>query len=304
MKRKSIKLLKIILLSTIILILITEISLRWIMGLDNAVLYRRDKDFEYIPIPQEVVRFGKRNFYNAYSQRNDNITSKDSIIIAGFGDSVINGGTLSDQDSLATTKLTKSLSKKYKKPVKVLNIAAGSWGPDNCFAYLKRYGDFKCQKILLVVSSHDAFDNMTFENPNQIDPRHPEEQYKLAVIEVLYRYILPKIFGKHRTSTTEPFFINKRTKSTPFNPGFNSFYNYCKNKNLPFIVYLHSDTSEAKRGKYNEQGQIIINFCKNHNIDLVKELDYNIPIDSCYRDPIHFNDHGQQKMFEILESKL
>src|SRR5690349_531508 len=119
-----------------------ELSLRLVWGFCDAVLMKEDKDYEYIAIPQSRQRFGNRIYYNSFSQRNDELSISDSIRIALFGDSVINGGTETDQDSLASTKLSKYLTAKYKKTVKVLNISAGSWGPDNCFAYLKKHGDF------------------------------------------------------------------------------------------------------------------------------------------------------------------
>ena len=117
-----------------------ELSLRS-YGFCNAVLIKEDSAYEYIAIPQERYRFGKHIFYNKYFQRNEELTSVDSIIICAFGDSFINGGAAIDQDSLATTKLTRYLSNKYNKSVKVLNISAGSWAPDNCFAYLADYLD-------------------------------------------------------------------------------------------------------------------------------------------------------------------
>lgn len=44
----------------------------------------------------------------------------------------------------------------------MLNISAGSWGPDNCAAYLKHYGLFGAKAMSLLVSSHDAMILWTF----------------------------------------------------------------------------------------------------------------------------------------------
>ena len=40
----------------------------------------------------------------------------------------INGGVLTEQDSLVTTRLSDSLSKLMGRKVQVLNISAESWG--------------------------------------------------------------------------------------------------------------------------------------------------------------------------------
>ena len=80
-----------------------------------------------------------------------------------FGDSVLNGGSLTDHKKLATTLLEKSLQKSCDPLIRVLNISAGSWGPDNAFSYLKKHGDFNASAIVLFFSSHDAHDNMYHE---------------------------------------------------------------------------------------------------------------------------------------------
>jgi hypothetical protein len=91
------------------------------------------------------------------------LTEKNECIILGFGDSVINGGTIIDQDSLATTITENQLQNRIGNGVRFLNISAPSWGPDNCAAYLNKYGSFNARMLVLFVSSHDAHDNMTLK---------------------------------------------------------------------------------------------------------------------------------------------
>jgi hypothetical protein len=287
-------------LSALALLIVAELTLRVAFGFCDAVLYRTDKNFEYIPIPQNRVRFGNRSFYNSFSQRNDEITPADSILIDGFGDSVLNGGTLIDQDHTATAKLTRYLSARRGVPVKVLNIAAGSWGPDNCFAYLRHYGDFHCKSMFLVVSSHDAFDDMTFAPTVGVDPEHPATQYTFALWELIDRYVWPRLLHRKKQ---ENLFIDKRTPGVPFNTGFAAFFHYCDSAHIPLLVYLHAERGEVLAGQYDDQGQMIIDSCTAHHIPLVKELDYHLA-PALYRDIIHFNDEGQERMFEILRDKV
>ena len=99
-------------------------------------LYYASNKYEYMPCPnQSGIRFGNHYRYNSYSQRSDEPDST-KLHVLGLGDSVLYGGTQTDQDSLATSLFTKDTG------IQMLNISAGSWGPDNCAAYLKEYGLF------------------------------------------------------------------------------------------------------------------------------------------------------------------
>jgi hypothetical protein len=231
--------------------------------------------------------------------RSDSV-KENSLKILGFGDSVINGGTMTDQDSLATTKLSNSLSSLLDKPVQVLNISAGSWGPDNCAAYLQKYGDFNARMILLVVSSHDAYDNMTFEKIVGVNPSFPDKQYSLATVELIDRYILPKFF---KQGSSDALGINKQTAGSVFNTGFQKIFDYSKEKNIPFLIYLHPDKKEVESHAYNQQGKEIIKFAESNNVPLMKELDLGITTGD-FRDDIHVNDGGQEKMFRNLFAQI
>ncbi|GAB2464558.1 hypothetical protein GCM10011375_35810 [Hymenobacter qilianensis] len=292
----------------ILFLSITEIGLREYLGFGNAILFKEDPYVEYIPVPQSKQRFGHNNVYNSFSQRNREVLTTDSTVILGFGDSILNGGALTDQDSLATTMLSSYLSKKYKKDVLFTNISAGSWGPDNCYAYLKKYGNFRAKGVLLVVSSHDAYDNMTFEKIVGIHPNYPNTQYHSAICEVLVRYIyypyIKDFFTQKErvtSSKTDQLLINKYKRGANFNNGFSAFKSYCDSAKIPLTIYLHADISELRFRRYNAHGQLIIEFCESNKIRLVKELDYNMqPQD--YRDNIHLSHSGQRKMFDILKT--
>ena len=283
----------------LILLIIIEVLLRTIFGFCDAVLMRSDPDYEYIAIPQKRFRLGNHIYYNSLSQRNNELTPQDSIIILGFGDSVINGGTQTDQDSLATSRLSEFLTKKYSIRYLVTNISANSWGPDNCYAYLKKNGNFRAKGILLVVSSQDAYDDMNFVPVVGKDKDYPKEQYSLAIEELLDRYIIPRLFKKQIDVNTH-LDINKQTANIPFNTGFENFKKYSDSTGIPLILYLHAEKNELRAGNYNQQGMQIINYCKKRNIFLIKELDYHLS-ESAYRDNIHLNNLGQRKMFEILK---
>ena len=275
----------------IVVMLGGEIYLRKSWGFCDTVLIQSDPDFEYIAQPnQKHYRFRKYVLYNEYCQRSESVDSS-AFIILGLGDSVINGGTLTDQDSLATTRLSKSLTQLLQRKVQVLNISAGSWGPDNCEAYLKRYGAFNAKIAFLLCSSHDAHDNINHQSVVDVNPSFPSSQYHIAYWELLHRYLLPRLLRQKTPSE-----ISKDGKS--FNLGFQQLINRFKVENIPFFIWLHPDRTELVNENYNEEGTLIIDFCENNSIHCIKGLDYMDIQD--YRDEIHVNEKEQKKITKIL----
>ncbi len=291
-----------------------EVVLRYKYGFLSAPLYVASPDYEYVYAPnQEIVRFGNTIRTNSYSMRNDPIDPSDTTVVLLVGDSVVNGGSLTDQDSLASTLLEKRLTQALGGRVRVLNISAGSWGPDNVAAYLKKYGLFNADLMCLVASSHDAHDIMGHEPIVGIDPNLPDKQFDWALQELWVRYewmieymwetkvnldnLLRYIEGsanfaplpdKDRPTTG----IVKNGEG--FNPGFMELAEIAQQNNIPFFIFLHPETLEIEQGDYNNQGKEIIQFAQQNDIRLIKELEAGAS-KAYYRrgDLVHYNSSGQ-----------
>ncbi len=287
----------------------TELFLRFQYGFCQAPLYVSDADFEYIYAPnQEVNRFGNRVITNRMSMRSAEISENDTTVILLIGDSVINGGSLTDHDSLASTLLEKRLSSTLQRTVRVLNISAGSWGPDNGAAYLKKHGIFSANLICLVASSHDAHDNMVHHDVVGIDTNLPAVQYSFALEELWKRYIYPQYFHNksrfdisYAPDTTAIHRPGIRKDGVGFNTGFGALRDIALANNIPYLIYLHPETFEIMAGKYNDQGDEIIHFATRDSVTLIRELDLGISL-GLYRryDHIHYNSEGQR----FLANKL
>lgn len=295
MRRGNKRLVLIVMIFVVIASIAGEFALRKLWGFgEMAILFDESPLYEYIAQPnQDKIRFGNRVVYNEYSMRSLPLKDSDDCIVLGFGDSVINGGALTDQDSLATTIVEQRLKNERGEGYRFLNVSAGSWGPDNCAAYLEKYGAFDARVIVLFVSSHDAHDNMTFEKIVGVHRSYPDRAYPLAVLEVLDRYIKPRIMGL-MGSTEEPdeLMINKGGKG--LNPGFEYFKNYSIQHNIPLIVCLHAESAEVEAGKFNSQGQEILNYCEANGIKLISGIDIGEQL-SDFRDHIHINEAGQKR---------
>lgn len=282
-------------------LLAVETTLRQVWGFGKMPLYAASNKWEYMAKPnQRGVRLGNRYYYNAFGMRSDEVNPKKKHVL-GLGDSVIYGGVQTDQDSLATSLFTQETG------IQMLNISAGSWGPDNCAAYLKEHGLFNACGIFLLVSSHDAHDNMDFVPVVGVHPSYPDKQYFCAIAEVIGRYIYPRYIKplfKNGEDNLDPdqqvlagTDIHKKGKV--FNSGFDRLKAMADSAKIPFVVYLHADAKELEAKKYNEQGNEIIAWCEKNHIRVVKDL--GMLTFSDYRDGIHMNEKGQRKLANVME---
>lgn len=118
----------------VVLLVSLELILRFAFGLCNAMLYKSSDAYEYIAAPnQNRYRMGAHIQINSYSQRCEEPDST-KVRVLGLGDSVLFGGTTTDQEDLASSIFSEETG------MQMLNISAGSWGPDNCAAYLREKG--------------------------------------------------------------------------------------------------------------------------------------------------------------------
>ena len=287
-----------------ILIALLECTLRFVFGFCDAVLYQPSPAYEYIAQPnQHRYRFFSHIDYNSYSQRSDEPDSTKTIVL-GLGDSVIFGGTMLDQDSIATTLFSKETG------MQMLNISSGSWGPDNCAAYLKEKGTFGAKAMVLVCSSHDAFDVMSHIPVVGIYPNYPDKQYKLAIWEVIDRYLMPRIqgwLGHSQLIDPDAQVVEKvksdegvAQKSFNFDPGFDQLLQISEEKHIPFFIYLHPEKGEVEKNEYKEGGKLIIDWANTHHVKLVDGLKEGVTTDM-FRDVIHLNEKGQRNLADSFK---
>lgn len=285
-----------------VFLLVLEIALRWIWGFGNMPLYYSDSRYEYAPCPnQKMTRLGNEIYYNSYSQRSDEPDTTKTIVL-GLGDSVLNGGVQTPQDSLATTMFSRI------KGFQMLNVSVGSWGPDNIAAYLKAKGTFRAKALFVLLSSHDAHDLMDFRPIVGEYPSYPDRQYLCAIVEVICRYAWPRLMSHFKNERPDPDqqVVNQihgiRKGYGALNPGFNQLKRIADSINVPFILCLHAESSECRIGRYNEQGQEIINWAKKNKVYIIEDI--HMMDRDCYRDEIHINAKGQRRLFQIMKQTL
>jgi len=274
-------------------IVLVELFLR-LLGLGNAVLYEESALYEYnIKANQNLFRFGHFFQSNSFGMRSKQIDSA-AIKVIKIGDSVVHGGILTDNSSLSTSVLSSKLSNELSAKIQVLNISCGSWGPDNGLAYLNEKGNFEAVFMIMVYSSHDWYDSMTYSPIVGYNLNYPKENFTFAFSELYNRYLKGNSRDFYKTQ------IAPKTESP--NMGFTGLIEYCKSNNIEVLGYLHPEISELNRKEYSKTGNKILQFWKSHNITVVEGINYMSQ--DCYRDNIHLNSLGQQKMAEAVYPHL
>ena len=266
--------------------------------------YEHSSKYEYVLDSNQKIKFYSGNVFstNSHGMRSEEVSNKKKKILL-IGDSVLYGGSNSDNSEIASSILQNLLDNKDEN-IQVLNISANSWGPDNAAAYIEEHGTFDSKMVVLVFSSHDAFDNMTHEPIVGVDYRYPDNLSYFALQDFFsraFRKVKRTIFKKQINQHQ----INSSNQT--FNSGFEAIFKVCRRNKIPVIVYHHLEQDEIVNDKINNKGRIIEKFCTDHQVPFYTELNMQPKIDYL-SDHIHFNPEGQKylasNLFRIIDNHL
>ena len=306
-------------LIALLLLLVTgELVARYAIGLGDPPLMQADLKIEYLFKPdQDCRRFHNHIKYNHWSMRSDDFPQHKNdpgeLRVLVIGDSVVNGGVLTDQDKLATSILQRELAKDLRRPVVVGNISAGSWGPPNEAAYLKRYGLFDADVLVIVVSSHDYVDVPTFEPVVGVDPGAPDHKPWSALWEGIERYLLARYRHGSNEGYVAPTGPPKQSDIDACNGAMREMIQMARANRAKVIVALHLDRDEAQTGVIKEGHDILRREAKN---DGAMPVELGPPFALAlrgggklpYRDGIHPNENGQRMiattLLPVIEAQL
>lgn len=169
-------------------LLLLELGLRG-LGLGNPPLYVADPEAGYRLRPnQRLRRWGKRMVINRHSLRN--AESVNELPLEGWrvlllGDSIVHGGTWTDQTQTLSEQVRQFLTSRLGGAGIVLNAAAPSWGPQNQWGYLRQFGTFEAQVVVLLLNTDDLFAPLPTDWPVSRDRHYPCHRPPLALWEAL-----------------------------------------------------------------------------------------------------------------------
>ncbi len=192
---------------------ITELTLRIGFGLGNPILSQTDPDTGYVVRPnQKVFRLGKVLEYNQYSQRSEQITPDKPLGVLRIlmvGDSILNGGNPTDR-SQTITELFKSKLSASGHSAQVLNASAGGWAIGNELGYLRKFGTFQSDAVILEIGTNDLSQATATSDIVGHHPAFPDRPPLTAIQDAWSRYFWPSLLG----------ILNFYSPSTDFAPNY------------------------------------------------------------------------------------
>ena len=307
------RLLRWLAIAAIALTLGGELFARYYLGLGHPPLSQTHPTIEYLFQPnQDVRRFGNHFSTNRYGMRSVDFAPQKrtpaELRIMVYGDSVVNGGNLTDQAQLATSLLQQRLANDLRRPVIVGNISAGSWGPPNELAYLRQYGFLDADIVVLVLSSSDYDDVPNFEPLNPMT--HPTQAPVSALWEGITRYLPRYINGKTINEAgvvPEVHVPNKRDVEVSLSAE-REFLETAKTQGVKVLLVQHWTASELHSSQPQEGHADIREVAVNAAIPIADDADKLRASIAAgknpYRDDIHLNEAGQLVLEELLLEEI
>lgn len=295
-----------------------EVVARLWLGLGDPPLSVADPEIEYLFKPGEYHRFGNTIRINSRHMRSEELSDARSdpreLRILVMGDSVVNGGALTDQRDLATEILRTRLAAATGRPVAVGNVSAGSWGPGNLLAYVKKFGLFDADMVFIVLNSDDVGDNPTGRPVVGVDPGFPDRPPPLALVEGFSRYLLPRLKASGHPAAgpapaTAPAPENQAVSAEAAARSFHDLEALVGRirERCPTVVIVLSPKRGEATGTDSPGRDAIRRFAADAGLPL---LDLSAPFGDAigrgedpYRpgDPIHPNELGQRLIADALQ---
>ena len=296
-------------------ILILELTLRFAFGLGNPPLSQADSDTGYRFQPnQKITRFGKKIEYNQYSQRSEPINPQkpqEVSRILVIGDSVTNGGSPTNQTQTITEQLESKLSS-IGVNFEVLNASAGSWGIGNQLGYLRKFGTFESNAVVIQIGTHDLTQPTSTSERVGRNPNYPTHPPLLATQELITRYILPRLFKALKSDSEIPQ-VSKTEREQQFQQNIRSLktmVSLIRAKQIPLIVLFTPSRADLiptpNTPKYKSEFIQVLQQLQIPVVD-AHTIWSKLPVatvKSYYRDKVHFNEVGNQAIADLLSKKL
>jgi lysophospholipase L1-like esterase len=293
-----------------------ELFARYHLGLGDPPLSMSDPQIGYLFRPNQTChRFGHLIHYNAYCMRWDDFPAHKSdpreLRVMVLGNSIINGGALTDQSGVCTSILEKALAAKLHRPVVVGNISAGGWGPLNEWPYVQRYGLFDADVVMIVLNSNNAASPFLVEPVAGADPAFPDHKPWCATWEGITRYLPRYVPGLGTVGSNEgyhPAPDEPRIMASDMQ-AIGQIITTARARGAKTYVVLHWTRSELEQARAAKPGWLP------PRLQLIKAASQAAGVTgiisddagagpSDYRDDIHPNDNGQKLLASLMFDRI
>ena len=297
----------------IVLLLILEVVLRYRYGLGDPLLYGADEKIGYLIAPnQNVVRNGNTIRINRYSMRSDEITDRKIPGERRFffiGDSVTNGGWWNSQESIISEQFKQHLRESQSDiaTITVLNASANSWSPRNELEYLRQFGLFDADILILIINTDDLFGTA----PNSLvvgrEKNYLDRKPVGAIGELIERYRLsrlPPLQELQRIHNEEGDRVGKILEA------IQAIHKLSLSNNVQFLMIMTPLLREVE-GKSRDYEMVardrLYEFTKKEGInyiDLLESFKVSGKAKQLYHDNIHLNGAGNEEVSQIILKAL
>ncbi len=289
-----------------ILIVGAELYCRFYLDLGDPPLLITDPEIEYLYRPStHYHRFGNKIWFNSYSMRSDEFPAKKTdateFRVMVLGDSLVNGGALTDQSNLVTEVLRRKLAERMGRPVVVGNISAASWGPPNVLAYVKRFGLFDADAVVVVLGSDDYCDVPTFA---PLGWAAPTQRPWLALQDAIMRYV-PAYLSPITDYLNPPVVVAPTDAQIEQSlQALRDLLDLIQAKKIPVAGALHQERNEIISKTPKAGYHALRRLLENRNVPIIdfaplmRETLYSER--ETYRDAIHPNELGQTIMADAM----
>ena len=309
------------------------------LGLGSPLLYQADQYVEYIAKPeQKISRFWKNISTNDLGLRfcvscshGENYLNLKRPRVVFMGDSVIFGGLVDDK------RLATNLFALARPDLEIFNVSSGSWGPGNWLGWIDSRGYLDAKFLVIVLSSHDAFDQPTYSslNPNV----HPILPPSYALEEVIFRY-LPRVLPyylkqkfallqdallnsqplNNQHQTVQNYRVNPLHNFSLSHPGCSAYSSpledlkciiiRAKKQRIPVAAVQFWSREEILTGVPSDGHGLIARVLREQEVPALQSREIFLKcsegdLNSLFIDNIHpFTDDGQNCLFQSLETAL
>lgn len=309
-----VKIWPIVLAAIVGIIVLLELSLRLIFGFGNPPLYIADKEIGYLLAPnQKVRRFGNCIEIDRHSMRSESFSEKRSdgtLRVFLLGDSIINGAWWTDQaktiSALVEKQLQIDLDRSFER-IEVLNASANSWGPRNQLAYLKRFGVFEAQILVLVMNTDDLFATAPTSLVVGRDRSYPDRKPRSALFE-LFNYFFSRskpIPGMDGVNTEKGDRVGINLEAVR---EMKSIATQAKAEFMLAITPLKREIAESSQRDYERKArERLARFTQSEQIPYIDFLPLfraSQQPENLYRDHIHLSPEGDRLVSDTIAKSL
>jgi lysophospholipase L1-like esterase len=276
---------------SLILICAVEFSLRAVYGLGSPALILLDpaSGYEFRP-NQHLHRFGRRIDYNSQGLRSEPLRplTAGSERILCLGDSVTNGGALTDQSATFPYQLEAELANSGLN-VQALNASAGGWAPSHEAGFIREHGLFGSKQVVWELGTHDLFGGHDLPAPS--NPNFPEHAPFSATGELLSRYVWPRLVGGLKDDSPLPTPPNDEAERLACLRLLGSTAAFIQSQGAKLVFLLMPEAREFKEPDFAAVAK--------HDF-LEEATRLNIPVINPYPDLVSSNQRGQSPLRDAI----